>query len=43
MESKIFAKLNFDPGILVILSLILAIAAIVLVFIFVLSFVHTVF
>ena len=31
MESKIFAKLNFDPGILVILSLILAIAAIVLV------------
>ena len=23
MESKIFAKLNFDPGILVILSLIL--------------------
>ena len=31
MESKIFAKLNFDPGILVILSLILTIAAIVLV------------
>lgn len=31
MESKIFAKLNFDPGILVILSIILAVAAIILV------------
>lgn len=31
MESKIFAKLNFDPGILVILSLILTVVAIILV------------
>lgn len=29
MESKIFAQLNFDPGILVILSLVLTIAALV--------------
>ena len=36
MESKIFAKLNFDPGILVILSLILTVVAIVLVIMLVL-------
>ena len=36
MESKIFAKMSIDPGILVILSLVIAIAALVaLIFLYV--------